>query len=108
MPVVLTQPLRFCDNVVGLSCCDPAADAVLKEQFEALKVPASDPACATIVKAILCQVSKGANLHRRPIFFFSIFLSFFFVQPTSKVSPDPLARYLPGAYLWMLDVADFL
>ena len=87
---------------VGLSCCDPAADAVLKEQFEALNVPASDPACATIVKAILCQVSKGANLHRRPIFFFSIYLSFFFVQPTSKVSPDPLARYLPGAYLWML------
>ena len=62
MPVVLTQPLRFCDNVVGLSCCDPAADAVLKEQFEALNVPASDPACATIVKAILCQVSKGATV----------------------------------------------
>jgi len=57
-----------------------------------MNVPASDAACATIVKAILS----------RPIFFFSIFLSFFFVQPTSKVSPDPLARYLPGAYLRML------
>ena len=60
MPVVLTQPLRFCDNVVGLSCCDPAADAMLREEFEAINVPASDAACATIVKAILCQViSKG-------------------------------------------------
>ena len=59
MPVVLTQPLRFCDNVVGLSCCDPAADAALREEFQAMNVPASDATCATIVKAVLCQVSQG-------------------------------------------------
>ena len=58
--MVLTQPLRFC-NVVGLSCCDPAADAVLREEFEVMNVPASNAACATIVKAILCQVSKGVT-----------------------------------------------
>ena len=68
MPVVLTQPLCFCDNVVGLSCCDPAADAMLREEFEAINVPASDAACATIVKAILCQVSKGYCTSSTPNF----------------------------------------
>ena len=68
VPVVLTQPLCFCDNVVGLSCCDPAADAMLREEFEAINVPASDAACATIVKAILCQVSKGYCTSSTPNF----------------------------------------
>ena len=87
--MVLWEPLHFCDNVVGLSCCDPIADAVLREEFEALNVPASELACATIVKAILCQVSKGANLHRRPIFFFSIFLSFFLSNQRPKCLQIP-------------------
>ncbi|CAN6338576.1 unnamed protein product [Urochloa humidicola] len=53
-PVLLPEPLGFCGNV-GLSCCNPAADAALREQFDAMNAPESDTACATIVKAILCQ-----------------------------------------------------
>jgi len=50
--VVLPEPLRFCDNVVGLSCCNSAADATLREEFEAMNMPGSD--CPAIIKAILC------------------------------------------------------
>jgi hypothetical protein len=50
--VVLSEPLAFC----GISCCDPAADAALREEFQAMNVPESDVACATMVRAILCSV----------------------------------------------------
>jgi hypothetical protein len=53
----LPEQLAFCGNG-GLSCCDPAAHAALREEFQAMDVPESDAACATIVKAILCQVKS--------------------------------------------------
>ena len=66
VPVVLTQPLCFCDNVVGLSCCDPAADAMLREEFEAINVPASDAACAETTVAPRAEASAARGERRRP------------------------------------------
>ena len=84
--MVVWEPLHFCDNIVGLSCCDPAADAALRVEFEAMNVPASDAACATIIKAILCQVSKGATVLYidAQLFFFLIDLPFFFFNPIQR------------------------
>ncbi|TVU45609.1 hypothetical protein EJB05_05100, partial [Eragrostis curvula] len=54
-PVALNRTLGFCSSHGGgngSSCCDAAADAALRKQFEAMKV--SDAACAAVVKSVLC------------------------------------------------------
>ncbi|XP_062204035.1 HIPL1 protein-like [Phragmites australis] len=53
-PVVLNETLGFCASYNGSSssCCDAAADAALRSQFNAMNV--SDAACAAVLKSILC------------------------------------------------------
>ena len=55
--MVLGEALSFC-GTRGVSCCDAAADAGLREQFRALNI-SNDAACTTIVKAIICAVRPG-------------------------------------------------
>ena len=52
-PVPLNTTLGFC-AYSGSRCCDAAADAALKKQFEAMNV--SDAACAAVLKSVLCAV----------------------------------------------------
>jgi hypothetical protein len=52
-PVALNGTLGFCPYS-GSSCCDAAADAALKKQFQAMNV--SDAACAAVLKSVLCAV----------------------------------------------------
>ncbi|KAJ1266310.1 hypothetical protein BS78_08G141000 [Paspalum vaginatum] len=64
-PVHLPDPLAFC-GIAGLSCCDAAADAALREEFHRAMnvVPAeSDAARASIIanKAILCTACMPAS-----------------------------------------------
>nr|DAD31118.1 TPA_asm: hypothetical protein HUJ06_009969 [Nelumbo nucifera] len=55
-PVTLKTPLAFCPYN-GSVCCNSTKDLQLQKQFEAMNV--SDPACASLLKSILCAV----NLH---------------------------------------------
>ncbi|KAM0854685.1 hypothetical protein ACQ4PT_050278 [Festuca glaucescens] len=50
-PVALNATLGFFPYS-GSSCCDAAADAALKKQFQAMNV--SDAACAAVLKSVLC------------------------------------------------------
>ncbi|KAL6623583.1 hypothetical protein ACP70R_033462 [Stipagrostis hirtigluma subsp. patula] len=52
-PVMLgDKTLSFCDMVTGLSCCDAAADAALREEFDGMNI--SGTACAAAAKFFLC------------------------------------------------------
>ncbi|XP_010272186.1 PREDICTED: HIPL1 protein [Nelumbo nucifera] len=50
-PVTLKTPLAFCPYN-GSVCCNSTKDLQLQKQFEAMNV--SDPACASLLKSILC------------------------------------------------------
>ncbi|KAI3858934.1 hypothetical protein MKW98_028667 [Papaver atlanticum] len=45
-------PLGFCPNDESTVCCDSNQDLELKKAFQSMNI--SDPACATLVKSILC------------------------------------------------------
>ncbi|KAJ1266313.1 hypothetical protein BS78_08G141200 [Paspalum vaginatum] len=64
-PVHLPDPLAFCGNA-GQSCCDAAADAALRSEFQAMNVPESDAACTAIAKAILCAACMPASTSSPP------------------------------------------
>uniref|UniRef100_A0ACD5ZXW9 Uncharacterized protein n=1 Tax=Avena sativa TaxID=4498 RepID=A0ACD5ZXW9_AVESA len=50
-PLPLNGTLAFC-GYSGASCCDAAADAALRKQFDAASV--SDAPCAAVLKSVLC------------------------------------------------------
>ncbi|KAK1315262.1 HIPL1 protein [Acorus calamus] len=50
-PFKLKTPLVFCPYNES-SCCDAAADSAIQKRFQAKNV--SDPACASVVKSVLC------------------------------------------------------
>jgi hypothetical protein len=56
-PLPLNGTLAFC-GYTGASCCDAAADAALRKQFDAANV--SDAPCAAVLKSILCAVCTPA------------------------------------------------
>ncbi|XP_057949199.1 HIPL1 protein-like [Malania oleifera] len=52
-PHTPTTPLAFCHTYNnGSACCDSAKDGQLQKQFQAMNI--SDPACASLLKSILC------------------------------------------------------
>lgn len=53
-PLKPKTPLVFC-NYNGSSCCDSIQDKNIQKQFESMNV--SQPACASLLKSILCSVS---------------------------------------------------
>ncbi|KAJ1261071.1 hypothetical protein BS78_09G000100 [Paspalum vaginatum] len=53
-PVVVAETLAFC-GYSGISCCDAADDAMLRDEFERFNVPHDDPDCTNIVKNIICE-----------------------------------------------------
>jgi hypothetical protein len=57
-PQPLNGTLAFC-GYAGTSCCDAAADAALRKQFDAASV--SDAPCAAVLKSILCAVRTPAR-----------------------------------------------
>ena len=61
-PITLTSPLKFCPYQ-GSSCCNSTQDVQLQKQFQAMKV--SDPACASIVKSMLCAVRLHSPIENR-------------------------------------------
>ncbi|MED6151718.1 hipl1 protein [Stylosanthes scabra] len=50
-PFTLNKTLGFCPYN-GSTCCNSTQDAQIQKQFQAMKI--SDPACASILKSILC------------------------------------------------------
>lgn len=54
VPFKLETPLKFC-GYEGTVCCDTHEDLHLQKQFEEMDV--SDPACASVLKSVLCAVS---------------------------------------------------
>ncbi|KAJ6793342.1 HIPL1 protein-like [Iris pallida] len=50
-PVTLKAPLAFC-SYNGSSCCTSATDSSIQKQFKSMNI--SDPACASLVKSLLC------------------------------------------------------
>jgi len=52
-PLTLNQTLEFCPYN-GSSCCNSTEDAQIEKQFQVNNV--SDPACASVLKSILCAV----------------------------------------------------
>ncbi|XP_015967680.1 HIPL1 protein [Arachis duranensis] len=50
-PFTLNKTLGFCPYN-GSTCCNSTQDAQIQKQFQAMKV--SDPACASVLKSILC------------------------------------------------------
>lgn len=99
--MVLGETLSFC-GFSGLSCCDAAADAALRDHFVAMNI--SDPVCAAAVKATTCAVRS------------SIYTPLFACVQCVRVVRRPLGRTLalfslnlkyramgaarPGGYLW--------
>ncbi|KAL8250455.1 hypothetical protein R6Q59_034148 [Mikania micrantha] len=51
-PLPSKTPLVFC-NYNGSSCCDSSVDSKIQKQFESMNV--SQPACASVLKSILCS-----------------------------------------------------
>ncbi|XP_043723593.1 HIPL1 protein-like [Telopea speciosissima] len=50
-PVTLNTSLSFCPYI-GSVCCNSASDRRLQKRFQSMNI--SDPACASLVKSILC------------------------------------------------------
>ncbi|XP_043718668.1 HIPL1 protein-like [Telopea speciosissima] len=50
-PFTLKAPLTFCPYN-GSVCCDSAKDSQLQKQFQSMNI--SDPACASMMKSLLC------------------------------------------------------
>lgn len=53
-PITLKQTLKFCPYN-GSSCCNSTQDVKLQKEFQSMNI--SDPACASVVKSVLCAVS---------------------------------------------------
>lgn len=54
-PLQEKTPLAFC-SYNGTSCCNSADDKQLQTQFNAMNI--SDPECASLVKSVICAVSR--------------------------------------------------
>ncbi|XP_057519814.1 HIPL1 protein isoform X1 [Amaranthus tricolor] len=50
-PITLKKPLKFCPYN-GSSCCNSTQDVQLQKEFQSMNI--SDPACASVVKSVLC------------------------------------------------------
>lgn len=63
-PTKTQNPLEFCSEYNGSTCCDSRKDLQLQKQFNAMNI--SDSTCASLVKSILCAMCDpfAADLFR--------------------------------------------